>query len=184
MGKVTDVTGLLLAWQGGDEAALKQLSPHIYEELHRLAGRAMSGENQGHTLQTTALVHEAYLRLTDAELALENRQHFYALAARMMRRILVDHARGKRREKRGSGVRHETLNESIALGGDSLTTIIELDDALGKLSENDPKLAEAVELIYFGGLSYEEVATELGIPRTRLFEEIKFAKAWLQAAMS
>ena len=184
MSKVSDVTGLLMAWQGGDESALEQLSPHIYEELRRLAGRAMGGENPGHTLQTTALVHEAYVRLTDADLALENRQHFFALAARMMRRILVDHARGKQREKRGSGARHVALDESIALGEDSSASIIELDDALTKLAANDPKLAEAIELIYFGGLSFDEVAKEVNIPRTRLFQEVKFAKAWLRNAMS
>jgi RNA polymerase sigma factor (TIGR02999 family) len=179
-----DITGILAAWQAGDRAALDKLLPLVYSELRRLAGRAMAGEGAGHVLQTTALLHEAYERLIDADVKLEDRRHFFALAARVMRRVLVDHARAKRSEKRGGGVRHETLNPSIAIEGESPLTILELDDALGKLAEQDPRLAEAVELVYFGGLSYEEAAAELGVSRTALFEDLTFAKAWLRRAMS
>ena len=179
-----DVTGMLIAWKSGDDAALERLSPLVYDELRRLAGRRLSQERAGHTLQTSALVHEAFIRLIDADLQLESRQHFFALAARMMRRVLVDHARSRLRVKRGSGAQHETLNTSVIVDGDASADILELDDALGKLAAKDPGLAEAVELIYFGGLSYDEAAVELGVSRTSLVEELKFAKAWLRKAMA
>jgi RNA polymerase sigma factor (TIGR02999 family) len=183
MSEHEDITGMLAAWQAGDRTALDKLLPRVYSELRRLAGRAMAGEGAGHLLQTTALLHEAYERLLDADVGLENRRHFFALAARVMRRVLVDHARAKRSEKRGGGLPHETLNPSIAIAGESPVTILELDDALRKLAEQDARLAEAVELIYFGGLSYEEAAAELGVSRTALFEDLTFAKAWLRRAM-
>jgi RNA polymerase sigma factor (TIGR02999 family) len=182
------VTNLLIAWQGGDEAALERLSPYVYKELRRLAGRAMEGEGAGHTLQTTALVHEAFVRLVNAEVDYQGRQHFFALAARMMRRILVDHARTKRRAKRGSGEAHVPLDAALDReAGDSATdsaTVIELDDALTKLAGFDARMAETVELIYFGGLSYEETAAALGVSRAAVFEDLRFAKAWLKNAMT
>ena len=180
-----EFTSLLLAWQQGDEQALQKLSPFVYQELRRLAGRAMAGEGAGHTLQTTALVHEAYVRLVDAEVDFQGRHHFFALAARMMRRILVDHARAKRRVKRGGNESPVDLEVAAHIAaGSGGTDILELDEALTKLAENDPRLAEAVELIYFGGLSYDEAAAELGISRSVLGEDLKFAKAWLKNAMS
>lgn len=179
-----DITGLISAWQGGDKQALEQLSPYVYDELRRLAGRAMGGENAGHTLQATALVHEAYMRLAGAELDLDDRRHFFALAARMMRRILVDHARAKRRVKRGSGQRHSTLDTSIVVDDHDEITVIELDDALSSLAENDAKLASAVELIYFGGMSVADAAKQLGVSSSTLYEDLKFAKAWVRNAMS
>lgn len=179
-----DITRLIVAWKSGDDAALQELSPHIYDELRRLAGHAMRGENSGHTLQTTALVHEAYVRLTGADLNVEDRQHFFALAARMMRRILVDHARAKRRVKRGSGQVNMTLDLSAISSDDDDITIIELDEALNQLNERDPNMANAVELVYFGGLSVEQAAKELGMSRSVLYEDLKFAKAWLRKAMS
>ena len=188
MSDKNQVTNLLIAWQGGDEAALEQLSPYIYQELRRLARRAMDGESAGHTLQTTALVHEAFVRLVGAEVSYQGRQHFFALAARMMRRILVDHARAKRRAKRGSGGVHLPLHAADdAEAQPSVTdaeTVIELDDALTKLAAFDARMAETVELIYFGGLSYEETAAALGISRAAVFEDLRFAKAWLRNAMS
>jgi RNA polymerase sigma factor (TIGR02999 family) len=182
------VTNLLIAWQGGDESALEQLSPYVYQELRRLAGRAMEGESSGHTLQTTALVHEAFVRLVDAEVDYRGRKHFFAIAARMMRRILVDHARAKRRAKRGGREVHVPLDA----GGDvetepaatDLASVLELDDALTKLAAFDSRMADTVELIYFGGLSYEEAADTLGISRTAVFDDLRFAKAWLRNAMT
>jgi RNA polymerase sigma factor (TIGR02999 family) len=181
-----EVTNLLIAWQGGDKAAFDQLSPYVYQELRRLAGRAMRKEPPGHTLQTTALVHEAFMRLVDADVDYSGRQHFFALAARMMRRILVDHARAKHRGKRGSGAPLLSLDPTAIGSGESgdPVTVIELDDALTKLAQFDPRLAEVIELIYFGGLSYEETAATLDISRTAVFEDLKFAKAWLRQAMS
>jgi len=177
------VTKLLLAWQGGDEGALEQLSPFVYRELHRLAGSAMAGEGPGHTLQTTALVNEAFVRLVSANVEFRGRQHFFALAARMMRRILVDHARGKQRAKRGSGEKPLPLVEDGQGVGVQLDSIIEIDDALGKLAEFDAGLAETVELVYFGGLSYNDVAALREVSRTAVFEDLRFAKAWLRKAM-
>ncbi len=183
------VTGLLAAWQQGDESALDRLSPYVYEELKRLASNAMAGEAAGHTLQTTALVHEAFVRLVDADVDYSGRQHFFALAARMMRRILVDHARGKRREKRGRGEPLLSLDvgeQRAADGGDGPETasLLELDDALTKLADFDPRSAEIVELTFFGGLSYDEVAGLVGISRTAVYQDLKFARAWLRKAMS
>lgn len=179
-----DITALIVAWQGGDETALERLSPYVYDELRRLAGHAMGGENAGHTLQATALVHEAYMRLAGAELNLDDRRHFFALAARMMRRILVDHARAKRRLKRGSGQHHASLDTSIVVDDHDEVTVIELDEALSSLAENDEKLASAVELIYFGGMSVDDVAKQLDVSRSTLYEDLKFAKAWIRNAMS
>jgi RNA polymerase sigma factor (TIGR02999 family) len=178
------VTNLLIAWQGGDDAALEQLSPYVYRELRRLASRAMGGEGAGHTLQTTALVHEAFVRLVDVDVDFRGRQHFFALAARMMRRILVDHARTKRRAKRGSGEPHVSLDVVADSEPTDSVSVIELDDALTKLTAFDARMAEVVELIYFGGLSYDDAAAALGISRTAVFEDLRFAKAWLKNAMS
>lgn len=178
------VTNLLLAWQGGDEDALEELSPFVYRELHRLAGYAMAGESAGHTLQTTALVHEAFVRLFSADIEYEGRHHFFALAARMMRRILVDHARGRQRKKRGSGERPLPLAEDSQGAAVQLDSMLELDDALGRLTEFDSKLAETVELVYFGGLSYNDIATMRDTSKTAVFEDVRFAKAWLRKAMS
>lgn len=179
-----EFTSLLLAWQRGDDGALEALSPYMYAELGRLAGRAMAGEAAGHTLQTTALVHEAFLRLVDAEVDFQGRQHFFTLAARMMRRILVDHARARRRAKRGSGQRPLDIDVAAEIAAGSEADILEVDEALTKLADNDPRLAQTVELVYFGGLSYDEAAAELGISRSVLGEDLKFAKAWLRKAMS
>ena len=178
------VTSLLIAWQGGDDAALERLSPYVYQELRRLARRAMDGESAGHTLQTTALVNEAFVRLVGADVDFRGRQHFLALAARMMRRILVDHARAKRRAKRGRGEPHVSLDAVADSAPADSASVIELDDALTKLAAFDARIAEVVELIYFGGLSYDEAATALGTSRTAVFEDLRFAKAWLKNALS
>lgn len=183
MNRKQDVTSLLSAWQAGDSAAMEQVSPYIYEELRRLARHYMSGENPGHTLQTTGLVNEAFMRLVGGEFDYPSRSHFFALAARMMRQILVDHARGRRREKRGGGQRNLTFDEAAHVDGRSAQTILEVDEALTRLADQDPRMAQAVELVYFGGLSYDETAEVLGVSRSTLGNDLKFAKAWLKDAL-
>ena len=178
-----DVTSLLSAWQAGDEGALDQVSPFIFEELRRLARHHMGGEKPGHTLQTTGLVNEAFMRLVGGEFDYQSRSHFFALAARMMRQILVDHARGRRREKRGGGQRNLTFDEGAHLDAGAPQTILEVDEALTRLATHDSRMAQGVELVYFGGLSYEETAEVLGVSRSTLANDLKFAKAWLKEAL-
>jgi RNA polymerase sigma factor (TIGR02999 family) len=175
----SDLTTLLNAWQAGDRAALERVVPELYEELKRLARRAMRGERGGHTLQATALVNEAYLKLADAGIEIANRTHFLALSARMMRRILVDHARARGRAKRGGGQTALVLEESLVADARPEADLLEFDDALNRLAQLDERPARVVELIYFGGLSYEEAAEALGVSRTTLVKDLRFAKAWL-----
>lgn len=179
----SSVTQLLADWRRGNTAAYERLSAVVYDELRRIASRLMAGERAGHTLQPTALVNEAYLELLDASADVQDRQHFFALAARIMRRTLVDHARGKQRIKRGGDQVAITLTTGLGSTND-ISDVLELDDALTQLAEHDPALTQAVELIYFGGLTYEQTATELGVSRTALVADLKFAKTWLRRAMS
>lgn len=174
-----EITRLLVQWQEGDDAALGEVMPYLHAELRRMAARYMRGENAGHTLQSTALVNEAYLRLVDIELQLEDRAHFLALAARTMRRILVDHARSKHRQKRSSGRPPLTFDDSIMLGEEGDPRLLDLDEALYKLEEFDARLARAVELVYFGGLTTQEAADLLGVSRVTLNKDMNLAKAWL-----
>jgi RNA polymerase sigma factor (TIGR02999 family) len=173
------ITALLRAWRGGQHDALDRLVPLVYEELRRLAGRAMRHERTDHTLQTTALLHEAYLRMLGADVEWEDRAHFYAVAAQTMRRILVDHARGRGRDKRGgSGVRLP-LEEDVAAAPSRSADVIALDEALSRLSSLDERKAKTVELHYFGGLTYDETARVLGISPATVDRELRLAKAWL-----
>ena len=174
-----DVTGLLSDWQRGDETALERLGPYIYDELHRIAAGYMRRERGDSTLQATALVHEAYLRLAGGNLSFTDRSHFFALAARAMRRILVDHARGKQAAKRGGGARQITFDEAADIDG-SDDALVEFDQALEKLEAFDARLAKAIEYRFFGGMSYEEAAEALGTSVSTLYEEIRLAKAWLK----
>jgi RNA polymerase sigma factor (TIGR02999 family) len=176
-----DITGLLADWQQGDAQALERLSPLVYQELRRVAQRYMASESSGHTLQPTALVNEAFLRLVDGDVDYQSRKHFYVIAARMMRRVLVDHARGKNRQKRGDGIAPVTLLEDQHSEGGNADPlpILKLNEALTKLTETDPKLAEAVELVYFGGLPIDEAAVLLSVSRSKLYDDLRFAKAWL-----
>lgn len=178
-----DITRLLGRWQQGDAAALEDLSPYVYEELRKLAASHMRRERAGHTLQATALVHEAFIRLLGVETDFASRKHFYALASRLMRRVLVDHARSTQREKRGGGVARVTLSESRIEADGREHDILELDEALNKLAEIDARMARGVELQYFGGLTSTEAAEVLGISRTTLHNDMTFAKAWLQEAL-
>lgn len=182
----SDITGLLADWQRGDERALERLSPLVYQELKRLAQRYMSRESAAHTLQPTALVNEAFLRLVDGDIDFRSRKHFYVIAARMMRRILVDHARARQREKRGDGVPNVTLLEDKHSSDSDVDglPILQLNESLTRLGEEDPRMAEAVELVYFGGLSIEQTAALLEVSRSTLYDDLRFAKAWLVSAMN
>jgi RNA polymerase sigma factor (TIGR02999 family) len=178
-----EVTQLIAAVREGDEAAHDLLIPKVYEELRRLAASHMRKERSDHTLQATALVNEAYLRMADGAAPVNDRVHFFALAAQMMRRILVDHARGKRREKRGGDLVRVTLSDTVFASPASEDGLIELDEALVRLANFDERAARAVELMFFGGLSYEETGAVLGVSKTTVYEDLKIAKAWLAKEM-
>lgn len=179
-----ELTNLINAWQQGDDRALDALMPHVYDELHRLAAGQMRREAAGHTLQATALVNEAFMRLANMRLDYQDRKHFLAMAARTMRRVLVDHARQKKSAKRGGDVRNLTLDEQAVASDADGPDVIELDMALTRLAGVDEGLANAVELVFFGGLTYEEAASALGLSKTRLFDDLQLAKAWLKSEMS
>jgi len=176
-----EVTRLLVAWSDGDQAALEQLTPLVYSELRRLARRHLGRERKGHTLQTTALVHEAYIRLIDQkEVRWQNRAHFFAIAAQMMRRILVDYARARNNAKRGGGAQMVSLDEALEVSDDRAADVIALDEALVALAALDQRKIRIIELRFFGGLSIEETAEVLGVSPGTVMREWTFAKAWLQ----
>ncbi len=178
------VTRLLLDWRQGDENALNDLLPQVYEELRRLARRNMRGERKNHTLETTALVHEAYVRLIEADVAWQDRVHFFAVAAGMMRRILIDHARAARRVKRGGGADKVGLDEALAISDAPDKDVIDLDEALKALAEKDPRKSRILELHYFGGLSYEEIAEAVSVSPATVHRELRFSKAWLHQQLT
>jgi len=176
-----DVTVLLRQWSHGDHQALDRLIPLVYEELRRVAHRRLAGERTGHTLQTTALVHEAYGRLAEADLSWEDRAHFFALAARTMRRILVDYARTRLAAKRGGGAEAVPLDQltvELSAGGED-AEILALHEALEALERQDPRKAKVIEAHIFGGLTYEETAAALGISPATVDRDLRMAKAWL-----
>jgi RNA polymerase sigma factor (TIGR02999 family) len=173
------VTQLLLEWRQGDQQALDQLMPLVYDELRQLASRQLRRERPGHTLQTTALVHEAYLRLIDQNVSWQNRTHFFGIAAQMMRRILVDHARHHHYAKRGGGAPKLSLDEALDLPAERAAELVALDEALTSLATLYPRQSQIVELRYFGGLTIEETAEVLGIGTTTVIREWSLAKAWL-----
>ena len=180
-----EVTQLLLAWSAGDEQALKQLTPLVYRELHRLARRHMSGERQGHTLQASALLNEAYLRLVDIrKMQWNNRAHFFAMSAQLMRRILVDFGRRRHYLKRGGGPQPITLDENLGMGASDTSQLVAIDDALTALEAVDPRKARVVELRFFGGLSVEETATVLNVSPDTVVRDWKLAKVWLQRELT
>jgi RNA polymerase sigma factor (TIGR02999 family) len=183
---VADITRLLDRWSEGDESAFKELIPLVYGELRRLAEHYLRGERTGHTLQPTALVHEAYLRLSGlSEMRLNNRTHFYGAAAQAMRRILVDHARRRQAEKRGSGVDAVPLDETSLDGPiDLRQDLVALEDALNALTALAPRQARVVELRYFGGLSVAETAAFLGVAPATVKRDWNFARAWLFRALA
>jgi RNA polymerase sigma factor (TIGR02999 family) len=181
----SDVTRLLKAWTGGDEAALAQLMEQVYGELHRIAHRYMRNERKADTLQTTALVNEAYLRLTDAA-AIEwrDRAQFFALAAQMMRRILVDAARARGARKRGGGAVQVALDETAVVRGEPDQDLLALDDALTAFSRMAPRQARIVELRYFGGLTEDEIAAALDVSPRTVRRDWELARAWLLRELS
>jgi RNA polymerase sigma factor (TIGR02999 family) len=175
----SDLTGLLLAWGDGDPTALERLTPKVYQELRRLARRYMAAEPVGHTLQATALVSEVYLRLVDIRrIKWQNRAHFYAMSARLIRRILVDFARSRRYQKRGGGAQKVSLDEAMAIEV-SNPGLVALDDALKLLAKTDERRAKVVEMRFFGGLTVEETAAALNVSVDTVMRDWKAAKTWL-----
>ncbi len=174
-----DITGLLLAWSDGDREALDELTPLVYRELKKLAGSYLRRERPGHTLQPTALAHEAYIKLIDQQhVRWQNRAHFFGIAAQAMRRILVDHARARMAEKRGSGLA-VSLDEAVDVSDQRADQLVALDEALKTLADLDPQQSRVVELKYFGGMTLEETAEVLGVSRATVIREWRMAKAWL-----
>jgi RNA polymerase sigma factor (TIGR02999 family) len=179
-----DITRLLKAWSGGDQAALEDLMPVVYTEIRKLARSYLRRERPDHTLQATALVHEAYMRLVDQrDVAWQNRAHFFGIAAQIMRRILVDHARMQKAEKRGSGEVPIVLDEKFDIPDQQLD-FVALDDALKALAELDPRQAKLVELRYFGGLNIEETAEVMNISPATVKREWAGARTWLRRELS
>lgn len=172
------VTTLLHSWRSGDAAALEQLTPIIYDDLRRIAARHLRSERPGHTLQATALVNEAFLQLAEADLKLEDRAHFLAVAARVMRHILTDYGRARRRQKRGGGVSPETLKEDRIAELQS-TDVVDLDEALQALSKIDQRKSDILVLHYFGGMTYDEMAGSLQVSAATIDRDLRLAKAWL-----
>lgn len=180
-----EVTRLLQAWSEGDEGALQELMPLVYKELHRLARRYMAGERSGHTLQTSALVNEAYLRLVDVQkVNWQNRAHFFGVSAQLMRRILVDFARSRRSLKRGGDAPTVSLEEGMIVTSTRGADLVALDDALKTLAAMDPRRSRVVELRFFGGLSAEEAAEVLKVSPETVIHDWKLAKVWLLRELS
>ena len=179
-----EVTQLLIEWTDGNQAARDELMPLVYEELRRLAHRYMGRERPGHTLQTSGLVNEAFLRLVDqTNVHWKNRAHFFAIAAQIMRRILVDYARSRRYAKRGGGARQVSLDEGLIVSEGRSAEVVELDDALKGLAAIDQRKSQIVELRFFGGLSIEETAEVLGVSPGTVMRDWTLAKAWLRKEM-
>lgn len=177
------ITELLNQWTGGDRQACEALAPLIYEELHKLARTIFRSEKRGHTLQPTALVHEAYARLVDVDVAWQSRAHFYSLAARMMRRLLVNHANAHNAAKRGDGAVRVTLADEHAADEAADADLLDLDQALTKLAAVDERKAELIQLQYFGGLSFREMEAVTGLSSSTLDRELRLARAWMKAQL-
>ena len=180
VGEAHQVTQLLADWRQGEEAALEKLTPLVYEELRRLAHRYMAGQQPDHTLQTTALVNEAYLRLVDqTKLSFANRSHFFAVAATAMRQVLVNHAKAQQRLKRGGGASKVDLDTAALISPEQTKTVLDVDEALERLAQLDSRKAQVVELKYFGGLNQDEIAAVLKISIVTVRRDWLFARAWL-----
>ena len=180
-----EVTQLLKAWTAGDEQALEKLTPLVYRQLHRAAQRYMAGERPGHTLQTSALVNEVYLRLVDfRQMNWQDRAHFFAVSAQLMRRILVDFSRSRGYQKRGGGIAHISLDEAPPVSKEPDTNLVALDDALNALAAVDGRKSKVVELRFFGGLSVDETAEVLKVSGETVARDWRLAKVWLLRELS
>lgn len=180
-----EITRLLLAWSNGDREALDRLAPLVYNELRRLAKSYMRKERAGHTLQTTALIHEAYLRLIDAgQVEWRNRAHFFGVAARAMRQILVEMARERGCQKRGGGAQQVALDEAMTIDAGLDEDLVSLDEALGALAQFDARKAQVVEMRFFGGLTEEEIAAALGVSPETVRRDWRLARSWLRRKLS
>ena len=179
------VTQLLLQLSGGNRAAVDELTPLVYKELKRIAGGQLGRERPGHTLQATALVHEAYLKLVDQRgVNWQNRAHFFGVAAQLMRRVLMDYAKSRGRMKRGGDVHKTSLDEALAVSEDRSSDLVRIDEALTRLEEMDPRQGKVVELRFFGGLSVEETAEAMGISTATVKREWAMARSWLNRELS
>jgi RNA polymerase sigma-70 factor, ECF subfamily len=180
-----EVTQLLRAWTEGDQSALEKLTPLVYQQLHRVARRYMAGQRPGHTLQTTALVNEAYLRLVNcSRVNWQDRAHFFAVSAQLMRRILIDFARSRGYQKRGGNVAHLSLDDAPTVSNEPDANIVTLDDALKALAEVDCRKSRVVELKFFGGLTIEEIAEVLKVSNETVVRDWRLARAWLVRELS
>ena len=178
------LTRLLKEWGGGNKEALDELMPVVYQQLRKLASISLRSERPDHTLRATELVHEAYMRLVDADVDWQDRVHFFAVSARLLRRILVDHAKANHRQKRGGGAQTITLDEALIIGPQTTGGIVALDMALKKLADIDQRKSEIIELLCFGGLTYDETAIALKISPATVHRELKMAKAWLHRELT
>ena len=180
MADASDVTRLLLAWRAGDADALNRLLPALYDQLKRLAHARLAGERADHTLNTSALVHEAYLKLVDLDrIAWQDRAHFLAMASRVMRRVLIDYAHRRNALKRGGGARPVALDAVQVMSENEAETLLELNDALERLEADHPRPARILELYYFGGLTQQEVAEVVGVSQPTVGRDLQFAQAWI-----
>lgn len=181
----SEVTGLLRSWGQGDESALEKLVPLVYDQLHMAARRYMAGERPGHTLQTTALIHETYLRLVNVrQVKWQNRAHFFAICAQLMRRILVDFARSRGYQKRGGDATRVDLDEALLISPEPGANLVALDQALQRLAEVDERKSRVVELRFFGGLSVKEASEVLKVSTDTVMRDWKLAKVWLLRELS
>lgn len=178
------ITRLLRAWGEGESSAGEQLFPLVYEHLRQIAARQFAGENSGHTLRPTALVHEAFLKLDAHGVDINDRRHFYALAARTMRNILVDHARGRRREKRGGDRVRVTLQDASVSMAAPEADLLDLDAALAALEQENERVARTIEYIYFGGLSRDEVSEQLEVSPRTVDRDLRLGRAWLRTQLA
>lgn len=174
-----NLTQLLAAWRAGEPHALSRLTPLIYEEMRRLAHGFMRAERAEHTLQATAIVHEAFLRLVQSNVSVQDRAHLFALVSRLMRHVLVDYSKARGREKRGPGVREVSIDDVDSAAPEPEPDVVVLDEALERLAGLEPRLARVLELFYFGGLTYDEIAVAVGISTATVHRDIRLGRAWL-----
>ena len=177
------ITGMLELWRNGDAEAMNSLMPILYSQLREIAGRVMSGENPGHTMPATALVNEAFLRLSGTQIEWQNRGHFLAVAGRIMRRVMVDHAKSRRREKRGGGMRRIDFEEALIASPEPPEVLVDLDEAMARLESFDERKCRIVEMMYFGGMTHDETAEVLRMSRATVQREARLAKAWLYSEL-